>query len=102
MSKVLLFIKSVDPLDREKVGLLLEADEGPTTDWVVVKGVCGRFNKWWEWNDEGSSMVGPTIRKKLEEIPTKSEETRRRLKSATTPTDMVKAPSKAGRMYHGI
>ena len=37
-SKVLLFIKSVSKaLDREKVGLLLETDEGLTTDWAVVK-----------------------------------------------------------------
>ena len=38
-SKVLLFIKSVDALDREKVGLLFETDGGLTTDWAVVKRV---------------------------------------------------------------
>ena len=31
-SEVLLFIKSVDPLDQEKVSLLLEMDEGLTID----------------------------------------------------------------------
>ena len=44
-SRVLLFVKSVDVLDREKVGLLLETDEGLTADWAVVKRVCSRFDK---------------------------------------------------------
>ena len=59
-SKVLLFIKSVDPLDQEKVGLLLETDGGLTTDWAVVKRVCNHFDKQREWNDEGMSLAGPT------------------------------------------
>jgi hypothetical protein len=45
MSRVLLFVKSVDVRDQEKVGLLLETNDGLTTDWVVVKRVCGRFEK---------------------------------------------------------
>ena len=48
-SRVLLFVKSVNALDRESVGPLLETDEGLTTDWAVVKGVCSRFNKRHEW-----------------------------------------------------
>ena len=43
-SRVLLFVKAVDALDREKVGLLLETDEGLTTV-SVVKGVCNHFDK---------------------------------------------------------
>ena len=53
-SKVL-FIKSVDPLDREKVGLLLETDRRLTDDWAVVKGFCSRFDKRAECKDAGSS-----------------------------------------------
>ena len=44
-SKVLVFIKSVDEMDWEKVDLLLETDEGLTADWAVVKRVCGRFDE---------------------------------------------------------
>ena len=47
-SKVLLFTKSVDEEDREKVGLLFETDEGLTTDWAVIKRVCSRFDKRWD------------------------------------------------------
>ena len=52
-SRVLLFVKSVDALDREKVGLLLETVQGLTTDWAMVRRVCNRFNKRREWSDEG-------------------------------------------------
>ena len=58
-SKVQLFVKSVDVLDGEKVGILLETDEGLTTDWATVKRVYSRFDKRREWNDVGSSMTGP-------------------------------------------
>ena len=58
-NKVLLFLKFVDTLDREKVGLLLETNEGLMTDWAVVKRVCGRFDKRREWNDVGSSVGWP-------------------------------------------
>ena len=44
-SRVLLFVKSVDVRDREQVGLLLETDDGLTTDWAVVKRIYGRFDK---------------------------------------------------------
>mgnify|MGYP006970537588 CR=1 FL=1 len=51
--KVLLFIKSVDEEHREKVGLLLKTDDELTADWVVVKRVCGRFDKWRDWGGTG-------------------------------------------------
>ena len=44
MSKVL-FIKSVDSRDREKVGFLLKTNEDLTIDWAVVKRGCNRFDK---------------------------------------------------------
>ena len=39
-SKVLLFVKSFDLLDRNNIGLLLETNEGLTVDWAVIKGVA--------------------------------------------------------------
>ena len=45
MSKVQLFVKSVDAWDRDQVGLLLEPDDGLTTDWAVVTRVCSCFDK---------------------------------------------------------
>ena len=51
-SRVLMFVKAVDVRDREQVGLLLEIDDGLTTDWAVVKRVCSRFDKRREWGDE--------------------------------------------------
>ena len=68
MSKVLLFIKSVDPLDREKVSLLLQMDGGLTADWTVVKGICSHFDKWREWNNEGVTSANPIAAKKLGEL----------------------------------
>ena len=62
-SKVLLFIKSVDLLNQEKVGLLLEMDEGLMADWAVVKKFYSHFDRRREWNNAGSWMTG----KKLEE-----------------------------------
>ena len=66
-SRVLLFVKAVDALDREKVGLLLETDEGLTTDWAVVKGVCSRFDKRREWSDEGLLAMGLVSTRLFEE-----------------------------------
>ena len=91
-SKVLLFIKSVETLDREKVGLLLETDEGLTIDWAIVKGVCSRFNKQREWNDAGALTAGPNAKKKMEEVLTRSEENRRWLESGAVPTNVVEGP----------
>ena len=65
-SKVLLFIKAVDSRDREKVGLLLETDDGLTTDWAMVKRVCSRFDKRREWND-GSPSSGQTSTNSISE-----------------------------------
>ena len=53
-SKVLLIVNLVDLLDRKKVGLLLEMDEGLTTDCDVVKRVYDHFDKRCDWNDVGS------------------------------------------------
>jgi hypothetical protein len=44
-SCALLFVKSVDARDREKIGLVLETDDGLTADWAMVKRVCGHFDK---------------------------------------------------------
>ena len=75
-SQVLLFIKSVDTLDRDKVGLLLETDEGLTGDWAMVERVCSRFDKRHDCSDEGPSATGPVAGRKLEEpVPTRTEET---------------------------
>ena len=89
-----MFIKSVDKEDREKVGLLLETDEGLTTDWAVVKRVCSRFDKRQDSNNEGSSTTGATTWKKLEDpIPTPSEEMRPWLESGTTPINVAGGPA---------
>ena len=60
-SKVLLFVKSFDLLDRDNVDLLLETNDDLTVDWAVVKGVCGRINKHKDWKEKGSSPIGPTV-----------------------------------------
>ena len=58
-------------------------------DWVVVKGVCSRFNKWRESNDGGQSAA----RRKLEEpTPTRMEEMRRWIESGMVSTDVFKGP----------
>jgi hypothetical protein len=70
-SRVLLFVKSVDAKDQEKIGLLLETDDGLTADWAVVKRVYGWFDKrrdWAEADSVGSShseegRSGPTGKK---------------------------------------
>ena len=54
-SRVLLFVKSVDERDREQVGSLLETEDGLTTDWAAIKRVCGHFDKWREWADNGAT-----------------------------------------------
>ena len=93
-SQVLLFVKSVNALDRERVGPLLETDEGLTTDWAVVKGVCNRFDKRLEWSDEGPLAAGMATGRKLEEpILAQMEEMRRWIESGMVPTDVVKGLS---------
>ena len=95
-SRVLLFVKSVDALDREKVGLLLETDEGLTADWAVVKRVCSRFDKRREWSDEGATASGPVPARKLEEPvpgPAGKEDTRVWLETGSALNGVVKGPS---------
>ena len=93
-SRVLLFVKAVDVRDRDQVGLLLETDDGLTTDWAIVKGVCSRFDKRHEWGDEGSSAVRPVPARKFDEpSPTRKEESRDWLETGSTLTGVVKGPS---------
>ena len=66
-SRFLLFVKSVNALDRGSVGPLLETDDGLTTDWAVLKRVCRHFDKQREWGDEGPSTSGLIVARKLEE-----------------------------------
>jgi hypothetical protein len=48
----------VDARDREKIGLLLETDDGLTADWVVVKRICGHFDKRRDWAETKSVGAG--------------------------------------------
>ena len=66
-SRVLLFVKSVNALNRGSVGPLLETDEGLTTDWAIAKGVCSRFDKRCEWSDQGLEAAGTVAGKRSEE-----------------------------------
>jgi hypothetical protein len=76
-SRVLLFVKSVDAKDREKIGLLLETDDGLTADWAVVKRVCGRFDKRRDWAETESVGAGTATTNKAEAAPpTRREEAR--------------------------
>jgi hypothetical protein len=68
-SRVLLFVKSVDARDREKIGLLLETDEGLTADWAVGKRVCSRFDKRHDWAETESVGAGTATTKKAEAAP---------------------------------
>ena len=92
-SKVLLFVKSFDLLDRDNVGLLLETNDGLTVDRAVVKGVCGRIDKRRDWKEKGSSIVGPTLKTRADPTPTRTKETRRWLESSLAPPNVVAGPS---------
>jgi hypothetical protein len=93
-SRVLLFVKSVDARDREKIGLLLETDDGLTTDWAMVKRVCGRFDKRRDWADAESVGARAVPAKKVEESPpAKREETRRWPDGGSSSTGVAKGPS---------
>jgi hypothetical protein len=75
-SCVLLFVKLVDARDQEKIGLLLETDDGLTADWAVVKRFSGRFDKqcnWAETNLVGAGAV--TVKKVKVTPPARREET---------------------------
>jgi hypothetical protein len=77
-SRVLLFVKSVDARDREKIDLLLETDVGLTADWAMVKRVCGRFDKRRDWAETDSVGAGAVTTKKVEATPpARREETQR-------------------------
>jgi hypothetical protein len=68
----------VDARDREKIGLLLETDNGLTADWAVVKRVCGRFDERRDWAEVDSVGEAAAMTKKVEAPPpAKKEETRR-------------------------
>ena len=93
-SCVLLFIKSVDAQDWEKVGPLLEMDHGIMADWAMVKRVCSHFDKWCEWREEGPSAAGPAAGRQHEEpIQARTEEARRWIESGAVSTDVVKGLS---------
>ena len=90
--RVLLFVKAMDVRDWEQVGLVLETDDGPTTDWAMVKIVFGRFDKRRESGDKGSSRVGFVAARKLKRPPpARREETRDWLKTSSTLTSVVNA-----------
>jgi hypothetical protein len=93
-SRVLLFVKSVDVRDRETIGSLLETDDGLTTDWAMVKRVCGRFDKRRDWADADSVGARAIPAKKVEENPpTRKEETRRWTDGGSSSTGLAKGPS---------
>jgi hypothetical protein len=93
-SRILLFVKSVDAKDREKIGLLLETDDGLTTDWAVVKRVCGRFDKRRDWAEADSVGAGAATTKKVEAAPpARMEETRGWPDGGSTSTGVAKGPS---------
>jgi hypothetical protein len=73
-SRVLLFVKSVDARDQEKIGLLQETDDGLTADWAVVKRVCGRFDKRRDWAEADSVGAGGAMTKRVEVAPLERKE----------------------------
>ena len=84
----------VDVRDQEQVDLLLETDDRLTTNWAVVKRVCGRFDKWREWVNKGSKGAGSVAARKLELPPSaRREETQDWLETGSTSTSMVKGSS---------
>jgi hypothetical protein len=87
----LLFVKSVDAKDREKIGLLLETDDGLTADWAVVKRVCGRCDKRRDWAEADSVGAGAATTNKVEATPpAKKEETRRWADGGSTSASTTK------------
>jgi hypothetical protein len=94
-SRVLLFVKLVDARDREKIGLLLETDDGLTADWAVVKRVCARFDKRRDWAGADSVGAGAFPAKKVEENPPASrEEARQRPDGGSSSTSVARGPSR--------
>ena len=75
------------------MGLLLETDDGLTTDWAVVKRVCGRSDKQRDWVEKDSSGPGTVAARKLNEAPlVRREETRDWVETGSTSTSVVKGP----------
>ena len=72
----------------------MEKDEGLMEEWAVVKRVCSRFDKRHDWNDAGSSSIGPGAERMPEEpVSTRTDETRWWLESGTMPANVVVGPS---------
>ena len=92
-SKVLLFVTSFGLCVRESVGLLLEKNNGLTTDWATIKEACNMIDKHRDWREKGSSPTGPTIEIRAKPTPTQTEETRRWLELGPPPTNVVAGPS---------
>jgi hypothetical protein len=92
-SRVLLFVKSVDARNRQKIGLLLETDEELTADWAVVKRVCGRVDKRRDWAETDSVGAGAATTKRVEVAPpTRREEARRWPDGGSMSTGSAKGP----------
>ena len=63
-------------------------------DWAVVKSVCSYFNKWRDWNDEGTSSTSPITKGVTGEVPTRSDKTRRRVDTdLVAPANISSGPS---------
>jgi hypothetical protein len=92
-SRVLLFVKSVDAKDREKIGLLLEIDDGLPADWAVVKRVCGRFDKRRDWAESDSVGASVAATKEVKATPpARREETGRWPGGGSRSTGAAKGP----------
>ena len=93
-SCVLLFVKVMDARDRDQVSLLLETEDGLTTNWAVVKRFCSRFDKRREWGEEGSLAARHILTRKFDESSlTRKEETRSWLETGSTLSGVAKGPS---------
>jgi hypothetical protein len=85
----------VDACDRERIGSLLETDDGLTADWAMVKRVCGRVDKRRDWADADSMGAGVSPAKKVEEnLPASREEARWRPDGGSSSTSVAKGPSR--------
>ena len=79
--------------DRVQMGYLLQTDDGLTTDWSVVKRVCGRFDKRRDWEEKDSAGAG-TMSARIAEapLPARKEETRTWLDTGPASASAVKGP----------
>ena len=92
-SKVLLFITSFNLRVRESMGLLLETNNGLTTDWATVKEVCDSIDKRRDWKEKGSSLAGRAVEIRAEPTPIRMEEKRRWLELGPPPENVVAGPT---------